>query len=180
MNKTMYICQKHTQMSRPLEKFDESKLVNNPYTNSLLIPVTKTFSPGQYTFHMDIEHPENVGTYLPTGFYMDKVQSSRVYYSAGMKDIVYGLSDRAQRLYLYILYNMQKSKPYVQINKENYMTKNSIKSRITYANALEELIRYGFIVKTIYKTVFWTNPMMFSAGNRLKMYTNNLDVKGEL
>ncbi len=179
MNNNIDLCQKDILMAKPLEQFDESKLVNNPYTNSLLIPCTRTYSPDQCSFHPDPDNPD-VGTWLPTGFYMDKVQSSRLYYSAGMKDVVYGLSDRAQRLYLYILYNLPKGKPFVQINKDNYMTRNNIKSRITYESALKELVRYGFIVKTIYRTVYWINPMMFTSGNRLKIYPNNLDVKGEL
>ncbi len=179
MDNTVYICTNNTQMSKKLEEFDELKLTNNPFTNSLLIPVTKTYSPNQYTFHPEPD-AEKLGIYLPTGFYMDKVQSSRVYYSAGAKEIVYGLSDKAQRLYLYILYNMQKGKPYIQINKDNYMTKNNVKSRITYAGALKELIRYGFIAGTMYRTVYWVNPMMFTSSNRLRMYPNNLDIKGEL
>lgn len=165
-------------MSKPLEKFNPDMLVNNPFTNSLLIPVTKTYSPDQYTFHPSDD--SDVGTYLPSGFYLDKVQSTRIYYSTGAKEIIYNLSDRAQRLYIYVLYNLPKGKDYVQINKDNYMKKNNVKSRITYGHALKELIRYGFIVRTMYKTVYWTNPVLFSSSNRLKMYPNNLDIRNEM
>lgn len=174
----MYICTNTYTMSSKLEEFDESKLINNPFINSLLIPVTRTYSPNQYTFHSPVNG--EIGTFLPTGFYLDKIQSSRLYYSAGSKEMVYNLTDRAQRLYIYILYNLVKGKDYVQINKENYMKKNNIKSRITYAAAIDELIRYGFIVKTIYKTVYWTNPLLFSSSNRIKMYPNKLEVKNEI
>src|ERR1035437_801229 len=102
MDNSVYLCTKPVHMSRPLEKFDESKLINNPFTNNLKIPVTKTIAPNQYTFTVDINDPEKVGTYTKAGFFIDKVQSSRVYYSANAKDNVYKLSDKAQRLYLYI------------------------------------------------------------------------------
>lgn len=182
MDSDVYICTNNTQMSRPLEKFDDSKLINNPFTSDLKIPVTLAAMPGQYTFDLEaVNMSGDLGTYVPSkGFLIDKIQSSRVYYSANAKDKVYGLTDKAQRLYLYILYNMPKSKPYVQINKHNYMFRNNVKSRITYTNAVKELITEGFICNTQYRTVYWVNPLLFSSGNRLKIYPNNIDIKGEL
>lgn len=180
MDNPIYLCKKSVHMSRPLEKYDPDKLVNNPFVTDLKIPVTRTIAPNQYTFVVDMDDSEKVGTYTKTGFYIDKVQSSRVYYTANAKEKIYKLSDKAQRLYLYLLYNLPKSKPYVQINKQNYMVKNEVKSRITYSNAIKELIAEGFITGTQYKTVYWINPTLFTSGNRLKIYPNNLDVKGEL
>lgn len=177
----MYIRTKPVPMSRPLEKYDPGKLVNNPYTTDLKIPVTQAVAPGQYTFEVDMDDPGKPGTYVKSkGFFIDKVQSSRMYYTAGSKEKVYALSDKAQRLYLYILYNMLKSKPYIQINKQWYMKMNNVKSRITYTNALKEIIAAGFITGTQYKTVYWINPTLFTSGNRITIYPNNLEVKGEL
>ena len=165
-------------MSKKLEVYDESKLVNNPFTYSLVIPTTKVVSDRFKYLPPEIEGEE--GVFVKDTFQIEKTQSVRMYYCPGCKAMVYNLSDKAQRLFLYILYNLERKKDYVQINRENYMNKNNVKSNTTYLAAVEELIRYGFIGNTMYKTVFWTNPFLFSSSDRLSMYPNHIDTKSDL
>lgn len=152
------------------EIIDESRLIKNPYEYTLVIPVSKYTNPKEF-----IKQGED-GIVVNSSFYLERVQSAKLFYSTGAKEYVYNLSDKAQRLYLYILYNLLNNKDYVQINKENYMTKNGIKAENTYREALKELIRYNFLCLTEYKTVFWINPNLFFCGNRIKKYPSNIKV----
>lgn len=165
-------------MSKKLEVYDESKLVNNPFTYSLVIPTTKIVSDKFKYLPADVYGQD--GVFMKDTFHIEKTQSARIYYCPGCKAMVYNLSDRAQRLYLYILYNLIRKKDYIQINKEDYMNKNGVKSNTTYLAALEELIRYGFIGNTMYKTVYWTNPFLFSSSDRISKYPDNIEVKSDL
>lgn len=165
-------------MSKKLEEFDEAQLVNNPFTYSLVVPVIKLFDDNKYEYHPP-EAEGLEGTYLHATYYSEQMQSTKLYYCPGCIAMVYNLSDRAQRLFLYVLYHLERKKDFMQINKDDYMRKNNVKSNTTYLAALEELIRYGFISTTIYKTVFWINPIIFSSTNRIAAYPERLNEKWE-
>ncbi len=165
-------------MSKKLEIFDESKLVNNPFTYSLVIPTTRVNSDKFNYIPSEVIGEE--GTFVLDTFHIEKTQFVRMYYCSGCKQFVYNLSDKAQRLYLYILYNLDRKKDYIQINREDYMSKNNVKSNTTYLAALEELIRYSFIGNTIYKTVYWTNPFLFSSSDRLSKYPDRIQQKSDM
>lgn len=153
-----------------LEQFDETILKTNPFTFTLSLPVTKIISNVSYS-----RSPED-GMILNSVFYQEQIESTRVYHCKAKED-VYKLSDKAIRLYMYILYNLKSGKDFIQINEEYYMKKNGIKSINTFKAAKMDLIQNNFILPTIYKTVFWTNPNMFFNGNRLKKYPHNLNIK---
>lgn len=165
-------------MSKKLEEFDESKLLNNPFTYSLVIPTTKVVSDKFRYIPPEAQNEE--GAFIQDTFHIEQTQSVRMYYCPGCKTFVYNLSDKAQRLYLYILYNLERKKDYIQINREDYMKKNNVKSNTTYLAALEELIRYSFIGNTMYKTVYWTNPFLFSSSDRISKYPDRILEKSEL
>lgn len=165
-------------MSKPLEDFDPSKLVNNPFTYSLVIPTTKIMSDKFKVLPAEVQGEQ--GTFVRDTFHIEQTQFVRMYYCPGCKGFVYNLSDRAQRLFLYILYNLDRKKDYVQINREDYMKKNNVKSNTTYLAAVDELVRYSFIGNTMYKTVYWTNPFLFSSSDRIAKYPDNIQQKGDL
>lgn len=166
-------------MAKKLEDYDESKLTNNPFSYSLVVPVVKMFDDKRYEYHPP-EADGQTGTYLNATFYTEQTQSTKLYYCPGCIAMVYNLSDKAQRLFLYILYHLHRKRDFVQINKDDYMKKNNVKSNTTYLGAIEELIRYGFICATIYKTVYWTNPIIFSSTNRINAYPDNIEEKWEM
>jgi hypothetical protein len=163
---------------KPLEEYDSSKLLNNPFTYSLVIPVTKITSDLFKRLPPEIEGKE--GTFIKSEYYTERLMSAKIYYSTGMKKLIAALTDKAQRLFLYILSHMERNKDYYQFNKQHYMTTNSIKSNTTVLAAIDELITTGFISNTMYKTVYWTNPIIFSSSNRVNKYPDNLDEKSEL
>lgn len=166
-------------MAKPLEEFDETKLVNNPFSYSLVVPVTKMYDDKLYEYHPPESEGEE-GVYINASFYMEQMQHTKLYYCPGCIAMVYNLSDKAQRLFLYILYHLRRKKDYMQINKDDYMRKNNIKSNTTYLAAVEELITYGFIGNTMYKTVYWINPILFSSGDRMAKYPERIVEKGEM
>lgn len=165
-------------MSKKLEQYDETRLVNNPFTYSLVIPTTKVLS--DKFKHLPAEVIGEQGTFVLDTFHIEKTQSVRMYYCTGCKSFVYNLSDKAQRLYLYILYNLDRKRDYIQINRDDYMTKNNVKSNTTYLAAIDELVRYSFIGNTMYKTVYWTNPFLFSSSDRISKYPDRIEQVSDL
>ena len=166
-------------MAKKLEEYDESKLVNNPFSYSLEVPVMKMFDDKRFEFHPP-EAEGETGTYLHASFYAEQQQSTKLYYCPGCISMVYNLSDKAQRLFLYLLYHLQRKKDFMQINKDDYMKKNNVKSNTTYLAAVEELLRYGFISNTMYKTVYWINPIVFSSTDRISKYPERIREKGTM
>ncbi len=57
------------------------------------------------------------------------------------------------------------------------MSRAGIKSENTYKAGIDELVRYGFVVNTVLKSVYWINPAVFFCGNRLNKYPTKKDVK---
>ena len=153
-----------------LPVFDESKLLVNPYQYTLELPVTQIVS------GIKFKKDASDGVIVNDTFVIEKIPSIKLYKCTSCKSFIYGLSDRAQRLYLYIVYNLEANKDYIQINEENYMNKNGIKSVNTLKEAQKELLRYSFISPTEFKSVYLINPNLFFNGNRLKKYARNIKI----
>lgn len=153
---------------KPLEKFDPNNLITNPFTFTLRIPVTKVISNIDYT--IDVED----GVFHNKAFYVDKTKKVTLYHCAYCKDNTIGLSDKALRLYTWIIMSIEPGMDYIQINQDYYMRKAGVKSINTYKDAVKELVRYSYIQATEYKTVFWINPNIFFSGNRLNKYPDNI------
>ena len=161
-------------MPTKLPDFDRSKMGNNPFLNDFFIPVSVLTSDTTFKVVPSNEHGENP-ILVKSEYVAERQQYTRLYYATGAKLLVFGLSDRAQRLYLYILMNLERKQDYIQINKDDYMRKNNIKSRTTYTEAINELSRYCIIYQSVqYKSVYWTNPKYFASSDRVAMYPKNL------
>lgn len=156
-------------MTKP-EVCDPERLLNNPFQYSLEIPVTVIISNTEY-----VKDPAD-GIIINKKIFLERTPVVKIYTSKETEQFVYNLSDRAQRLYLHILYNLNAAVDYIQINRRTYMDEQKIKSVNTYKAAEKELIRYNFILHTEYKTVFWINPNLFFAGSRIQKYPNNLKI----
>lgn len=162
---------------KKLEEYDESLLKNNPWAFSLKIEATEVTD---YKRHISEQQEDGHTIQVPDKYYLDRTPSTKVFMTVGVKEKVYGLSERAKCLYLYLLYNLKQNKDYVQINQENYMLKNNIKSVNTFKEAKKELINADFILPaSTYKTVFWINPNYIFPGSRTKKYEHAIDKKGE-
>lgn len=152
---------------------DPSKMVVNPFIRDLRIEVTKITDAKKFIL--------KEGVSVPCEFLIEKQPSTKVYHFTGVKERIYNLSPGAQRLYLWVMYNIEPNIDYIRINVPFYMTKNGIKSIKTYRAAVKEMIRYGFLCQSAdYKDVYWINPEYIFNGNRIEMYPNNRFIKGEL
>lgn len=163
-------------MGKKLEEFDRLKLVNNPFAYSMEIPVIKVYSDKLFEKIPvpDLATGETEHVYLPSGYYAEQQQSVKIYYCTKCKNLIASMSDKAQRLYLHVLYHLEKKVDYFQLNKEDYMRKNNIKSNTTFLAAVEELVTFGVIGLTGYKSVFWVNPILFFPGDRVSRYPEQI------
>ncbi len=161
-------CNLAVEMNNPTEmkkqpKLDIEKIGTNPFLNTLVIPVTKIISSNDL-----IENAEGVVTNKT--LYMEKQQKVELYYHECAGDNIAKLSDKAQRLLLHVLYTLDRNKDYYWLNKQHYMNRNEIKSATTVSNAINELIRYQYLLKTACIGWFWVNPYRFFPGSRLAKY----------
>lgn len=148
---------------------DVEKIGINPFTQTLEIPVTEIISNIDLTEDTD-------GTVINKKFYREKTTKVELYMHECARDNVAGLSDKAQRLLLHVMYTLDTGKDYYWLNKQHYMNSNKIKSQTTVSNAINELIRYRYILKTCMQGWLWINPYRFYPGSRLQKYPNNKKV----
>ena len=150
------------------QKFDKEKLLINPFSFTLQIPVTKVIS------NIDYERDLEDGVFHNKSFYVEKTKKTVLYHCDSCKENTLGLSDKALRLYMWVQLTLNPGQDFIEINKDTYMKKSGTKSINTYKDALKELIRYSYIAATEFPTVFWINPNIFFSGNRLNKYPNNI------
>lgn len=148
-----------------LPKYNESELGGNPFAQKLQIPVTPVVSSKDLV-------ADDEGVIVNKTFYIEKTAKVELYIHECARDNIAKLSDKAQRLFLHILYTLNRSKDHYQFNKEHYMKQNNIKSHTTVSNAIQELVRYEYICKSCKQTVYWINPYRFFPGSRLLKYPN--------
>lgn len=146
---------------------DENKLGGNPYLYTLQIPVTKII-----TSKEKVETAE--GVWVDKTFYKEKTPKVEIYIHEAARSNVAGISDKAQRLYLHILYSLKRNQEWIYLNKEFYMRENKVASLTTFYDAIKELQRYEYIQKTVTKEVYWINPHRFFPGNRVVKYPDKI------
>ena len=152
------------------EEFKEEELGINPFIYTLVIPVTKVVSNVDFTF--DGEE----GIMHNKSFYVERTKKVSLYKCESCMDNIIGLSDKALRLYTWVLLHLIPGKDYIQLNQEYYMRKNNVKSINTYKSAITELSRYAFISQVPgYKSIYWINPNIYFSGNRLNKFPNNIE-----
>lgn len=158
---------------KKLQQIDESKLILNPFVNNLQIEATRLTDTGKFVRDTD-------GVLHPVTTIVEKRQNVKIFYCTACKDMVYNLSPGAKSLYLFVLYNLDSGKDWIQLNSQWYMTKNNVKSVNTFKDAVKELCRYMFLNQTAdYRDVYWINPMLFFSGNRIAKYPDKVIIKGE-
>jgi len=155
-----------------ITKFDPEQLTQNPFSYSLIIEVTKRTDSGKFKLSHD-------GVMIPISQLLERQQTTKIYHCAGITDMVCNLSDKAMRLYMYIIHQLNSNEDYIKINYKLYMTKCNIKDKRTYNDAVKELIRYNFIASTGFDNVFWINPNLIFSGSRITKYPDNVVIKGQ-
>lgn len=154
-------------------KFDESKMICNPFSFGLKIPVTRITDGNKYRL--------SEGVMVNAEFEIDRRESVKMYYCAGLRDLVYGLSAPAKSMLLYIMLHLDANVDYIKLNKGHFMRVHGINSVNTYKKAIAELVRYCFIAQSgDFDNVYWINPAYFFNGNPVRKYPANCVVKAEL
>ena len=117
-------------------------------------------------------------TWLPKEYDLEKENITKLYTKAENRLIISMLSSNAQRLYIWVAYELECGKDYLWVNKQRFMEENHIKSVNTYKTGLEELIRYNLLCPTseAKKGYYWINPRLFFCGNRPNKYPNNIEI----
>ena len=146
-------------------KFEENTLGINPFIYTLEIPV-RTVETNSYEL--------DEGVLLPKQVQLEKTDYTKVFISSERRQIISNLSDKALRLYLWIIYELEPGKDYLWINHNRYMAEQNIKSINTYKSSVEELMRYGMLAMTVKKNVYWINPDFMFNGNRLTKYRKQI------
>lgn len=125
----------------------------------------------------DVYEKAEDGIILRKEIALESIPYVKLYQTVDRREIVMNLSDKAQRLLLWIMFNLKPSKDYIYINTKRYMTKNNIKAPNTFINAKKELIRYGLISTTVIQQYYWINPDFFFNGSRINKFKKNLKFK---
>lgn len=154
-------------------KYNEELLGISPFISSLTIPVNRIAYEGQYRIDKD-------GVRLKVYGNVERELSCKLYVSADRRRIMNMLSTRSKELFLWVMYEVERNKDYMWLNKKRYMEENEIGSINTYRTAVDELIRYGILCKTVVNDVFWINPAVFFGGNRVLKYPKKVEVVDDL
>lgn len=143
---------------------DETKLGLNPFVFSLRIPVNVIKGKG-YQFKGDVLTKEEIE--------VEATPFTKVFLSSERRKIINNLSSCAQRLLLWIIFELEEGKDWLYINKSRYLKEQGLCYN-TYAKARDELVRYCIIYPSLVKDVFWINPDFFFCGNRIKKYKDKI------
>lgn len=149
-------------------KFTEADLGVNPFVQELIVRV-RDFKTGKI-----VEDADGIKDFEYAEAEYDP--HTKIYTTVMDRQIINMLSPKAKDLYLFLIYSLTTGKDYFWFNKQRYMEELQIKSNTTVHNAITELIRYGIIIYTVYRDVYWINPGFLFAGNRVKKYKSNVKV----
>lgn len=150
-------------------KFEEDELGINPFLSSLEIPVSKIKSDDRFTKDGELWYKAN--------FEFDADNSCKVFSDSVRRLKMVKLSARGKDLLLWLVFEADKGKDYVWLNKDRYMEECKISSMNTYRSAVNDLIRNAYINRTVVTDIFWINPTLFYNGNRIKAFPDNVKEK---
>lgn len=159
---------KQLEMNKKLKGIDESKLVYNPFSETLEVKVSQIEDKSKTLVIPD-------GEKVPMHYYVEKDKSTRIYLSAANRETVMGLSTGAMRMYVFILHDIKPASDWITVLPEWYK-ENGGKSLNVYKQAIAELVEAKYITPTLYKWTYWINPRFFYPGNRINKYPDNLKI----
>ena len=155
------------------KEFDANKMICNPFSFGLKIPVTRVTDANKYRL--------SDGVMVNSEFEIDRREKVQMYYTAGLRELVYNLSAPAKSMLLYIMLHLSPNVDYININRAHFMKVHNITSINTVKKAIKELERYCFIYEsTDFDYIYWINPAYFFNGNPVRKYPANCVVKAEL
>ena len=154
-------------MSNPIikPKIDLSKVIN-PYLSKLVIKARK---------RTDFEAKDKEGKFVT--YLVEDEPTAKVYTQSKLRLIISNLTPAANKLFTFILYELEYNNPTIWINHERYMNESDV-SLNTYKKALIELKAVDIIDAIEYnKGWYWVNPQFFWSGDRIDSFKDNLDIR---
>lgn len=153
-----------------MTSFDEKDLGINPLLGSdFVILVRELTAKSSYKLTKE--------ALLPIDFSLEKDNKVSIYTLSEYRKLVGSLSSYGQRLYLYVLYEAEYGRDYLTLNADRFIRENSMGSMYGYRKGLKELQRAAIICPSVVSGVFWINPRVFFAGNRVKKFPGSVVVK---
>ena len=129
---------------------DENKVTSNGTTIGFL------GDNASYTKRLVIEADNSITEYFNHG-------------SFSCTDVVLKLPAKALRMYEYIKLKVRKDDTIVPIEFAEYKDATGVTSYSTFTSDRAELVRAGIIAPTMHAIWFWTNPVFFFKGHRIKI-----------
>lgn len=162
---------------RPKEKpeIDELTLGKNPFLNSLEVVVSSVKSDNKYKVHD--RHSGDDAIYELASYDYEYTPYCKIFIDSDRRLLISELSPRGKDLFLWIVYEAKRNKDYLWLNKKRYMKESRVKSLNTYKEALNELIRFGIIVRAVPTDTYWLNPHYFFNGNRITKFPENIKTR---
>lgn len=140
----------------------------NPFINALVIDYIAYVVPNPKS------DPDPTHVY---GYMVDVMEHTRVYTSKAHRELIFKLSDNAQKLYLFIFYSLNYNYQYVLLPfdkvAKGYKRDNDKRSlsKRTWHETICELVSANVIdLKEKETQSYWINPILFFAGDRLEMF----------
>ena len=154
-------------------KIVDSDLQNNPFTINNDFKIDVKVRTDFHTFR------KVGGLEKPNEYAYDVDKCTKVFISHNKRVSISLLKSYTQRLILWLIYELESGKDYIWINKGRYMKENHLKDVRVYKHAIDDLIRYKYILPvgiSFYKDVYWINPYIFFCGSRVEKYNNKLNI----
>lgn len=153
---------------------DENKLGINPFIVNEFIKA-RNFSKNIPLISQDDGINIPVGNYKQSNLVEDQ-DFTKVFHDKDYRAIIMNLSEKALKLYNFIIFTIRTGEDYIWINNTIFQNECSYRKK-DYILAVEELKRYGIITSTSYSETYFINPFIFFCGDRLKKYPNNIKIR---
>jgi hypothetical protein len=157
-------------------KIDESLLINNPF--EFMIPVRSFKSKADYISAKELKEGIVSKIHkLEEEHILEQEEFTKVYNRSAFRLNIFGMSEKARSLFLWLVYEVDSGKDYLWLNKQRYMFEANV-SINTLKDAIKELGFNKIITPTFLNPeYYWINPTYFFNGNRINKYPNNLVTK---
>lgn len=154
---------------------DVIKMGKNPFIVNEIIKARSFSKDKHYTIQTE-DGINCVTGQLKESMLVEEQTCTKIYHDTDYRNIIMTLDGEALRLLKYIEYTINSNEDYIWINNLLYQSCTG-KPKSQYIKSVQELVRYSIITTTIYPEVYFINPMIFFAGNRLKKYPDNIKVR---
>lgn len=114
-------------------------------------------------------------TYAVNEIEAEKDTYAKLFNQPAKRLLVTSLSSGAQRLLLYISYELAAAQDWIWINRKAYMDESGVSSINTFKKECKELCAVNIINEnSIYKGVYWINPAYVFFGSRPNKWPDNV------